>query len=173
MIACHMAANLLSNARHALKRLPIRKCQAWSDSTVALYRILSSKEYKPVVNKRVRKIKGKENIDWNYVNTKENPADLGSRGCHGDDLNPNWRNGPKWLPKPEDWPEKIEISSSEESEKEALSTKKMIKEVMATATEVKSKTEDIKQNVLESFHYMKVVRILAGIADLRKFDEMK
>ena len=124
LIACHMAANLLSNARNALKHLPIRKCQAWSDSTVALYWILSGKEYKPVVNKQVRKIKSKENIEWNYVNTKDNPADLGSRGCHGDELLKSFHSGPEWLTKPECWPEKIEIKATEESEKEAMSTKK-------------------------------------------------
>ena len=113
----------------------------------------------------MRKIKEKENIEWNYVNTRENPADIGSRGCHGDELSENWFEGPKWLPKPECWPAKIEIEESDESEKEALATKKMIKEVLATAME--SETENIREEILIKHPYKRALRILAWMSRFR------
>lgn len=44
---------------------------------------------------------------WRYVNTKDNPADLLSRGCKPSDLVDNklWLHGPEWLVRLEsDWP---------------------------------------------------------------------
>ena len=37
LIATHMATNLLSNAKIALRKYPIRNCYGWSDSTTVLF----------------------------------------------------------------------------------------------------------------------------------------
>ena len=65
--------------------------------------------------------------------TKENLADIGSRGCHGDEIPEMWLIGPTWLKENSDWPPDIETKISEESEVEA----KSIKEVMATTYDSK------------------------------------
>ena len=54
---------------------------AWSDSTVTLHWLKDNGDYKVFVCNRVAKIKEKDFINWKYVPTKQNPADLGSRGC--------------------------------------------------------------------------------------------
>ena len=58
---------------------PTRSVCGWLDSTVALHWIRGNGKYKQFVRNRVRKIREKE-INWRHVPTKENPADMGSRG---------------------------------------------------------------------------------------------
>ena len=43
LIACYLAAILLDNAKGALRRVNIRKCMGWTDSTVALHWIRTGK----------------------------------------------------------------------------------------------------------------------------------
>ena len=44
---------------------------------------------------------------WRYCPTKDNPADILSRGISRQQFNDNelWFNGPKWLTKEENWPQ--------------------------------------------------------------------
>ena len=62
LVAAHMAANMVGNAREVLSRFPISKTLVWSDSTVALHWIKSGGQYKQFVHNRVEKIKEKGNI---------------------------------------------------------------------------------------------------------------
>ena len=62
----------------SLMGFPVRNTFSWLDSTVALYWIKGNGEYKQFVNHRVRKIQEKDYIQWRYVSSAENPADLGS-----------------------------------------------------------------------------------------------
>ena len=80
LVACHMATNMATNVREALEGYPVDQVYCWSDSTVALHWIRGEGEYKQFVHNRVCKIRDKNWITWRYVPTKENPADLGSRG---------------------------------------------------------------------------------------------
>ena len=62
------------------------------------------------------------------MNTNQNPADVGSRGCDGVKL-PNLRlKGPEWLASPESWPAEILTEPSKETEAEA----KLTREVLGT-----------------------------------------
>ena len=62
----------------------------------------------PFVANRVEKIRN-WGFKLEYVNTKDNPGDICSRGSDLLDLNlPKWRNGPSWLAKSqEDWPKPL------------------------------------------------------------------
>ncbi len=97
LTAGHMAANLISNVKAALDGLPVKSCYGWLDSTVALHWIKGSGEYKQFVENRVRQIRLKDFIVWRHVGTKENPADVGSRGSQGNKIPSQWFSGPEWL----------------------------------------------------------------------------
>ena len=79
LVAAHMAANMVNNTSKALSHIPHEK-HCWSDSTVALWWIKGEGEYKQFVANRVAKIQAVDGIEWHYVPTADNPADLGSRG---------------------------------------------------------------------------------------------
>lgn len=98
------AALLLS--RLASKVVPklclvIKKSYFWTDSNIVLAWISSpSTKWKTFVAHRVGEIQESTSIsDWHHVNTKENPADIISRGCCPSYLfdAPLWWNGPEWL----------------------------------------------------------------------------
>jgi hypothetical protein len=82
LVSEYMAANPAENTKNAL------------DSTIALYWIKGGGTYKQFVANRVRKINEKEFIEWRHVTTDQNQADVGSRGCLGNNLSKIWLNGP-------------------------------------------------------------------------------
>ena len=75
-----MASNLIENVKVALKRCNIRSIAGWTDSTVVMHWLNIQGLPKQFVANRVTKILEKEYIKWYYVPTKQNPADIGSRG---------------------------------------------------------------------------------------------
>ena len=156
LVSAHMATNLVDNTRIALHGIPVRSVTGWLDSTVALYWIKGRGAYKQFVSNRVKKINAKEYITWRHVGTKENPADLGSRGCTTANLPKFWRDGPEWLSTPDQWPADILTQPSRESEAEA----KAIKELFATTMGVKDELDEL----LEKFSFWKAVRVFAWIA---------
>ena len=73
----------------------------WTDSTTVLrWATNPDLQLKAFVANRVSKIiEGSEGATWSYVSTKENPADIGSRGLRPSDsegIRP-WISGPSWL----------------------------------------------------------------------------
>ena len=61
----------------------------------------------PFVQRRIDEIQSNEGIEFRYVSTAQNPADIASRGCTIKMLNGNefWWHGPTWLKKDHDkWP---------------------------------------------------------------------
>ena len=80
LVSAHMATNLVSNVERVIGNYEVNGTHCWSDSTVALYWINGQGEYRQFVSNRVRKIREHSNIQWHYVPTEENPADIGSRG---------------------------------------------------------------------------------------------
>ena len=89
-----MVTNLLTNVRKAMEVSPISNVYGWLGSTVALHWIWVGGEYRPSVQNRVARAHA--DIEWRYVSSEENPADLASLGgsVSGSLL---WWNGPKWL----------------------------------------------------------------------------
>lgn len=80
LVSGHMAVNLITNVRDALKVFPVGKLHCWLDSTVALHWIRGGGDYKQFVSNRVGKIQQHSDVKWRHVASQENPADLGSRG---------------------------------------------------------------------------------------------
>uniref|UniRef100_A0A2S2PTX9 Integrase catalytic domain-containing protein n=1 Tax=Schizaphis graminum TaxID=13262 RepID=A0A2S2PTX9_SCHGA len=82
-------------------RINVTNIYCWSDSKVVLAWIAAdATRWKPFVANRVSKVHNlTSRRSWLYVNTKENPADVLSRGCDVQDIQKCtlWWNGPAWL----------------------------------------------------------------------------
>ena len=96
LIAGHMAVNLITNVSSAIGKERITEQHCWLDSTVALYWIEGTGEYRQFVANRVAKIQSHTSVEWHHISTDQNPADLGSRRGQ---LTEMWFNGPRWLRK--------------------------------------------------------------------------
>ncbi|XP_055715003.1 uncharacterized protein LOC129809212 [Phlebotomus papatasi] len=106
-----MATKLMEQVSQSLE---ISKRFFWSDATVILYQLHSpSEKREKFVRNRVHEIlKSSEAKDWRYVPTKENPADLLSRGSSSSQLIKSdlWWLGPSWLRESEErWPPKFDV----------------------------------------------------------------
>ncbi|XP_068200638.1 uncharacterized protein [Palaemon carinicauda] len=94
--------------QHILKELQITVDQTFyhTDSTTVLHYIFNDRKRFPIfVTNRVKVIKDfSENTQWRYVQSKENPADIASRGFTSQQmLNSNiWFDGPYFLKGPEE-----------------------------------------------------------------------
>ncbi|GFV28672.1 integrase catalytic domain-containing protein [Trichonephila clavipes] len=79
-------------------QLPINKIWMWTDSTIALAWIKNEPhKLKTFVSNRVAEIQAlSKDYHWKHVSSKNNPADLISRGCNVDELlkNEMWFSGP-------------------------------------------------------------------------------
>lgn len=102
-----LLSQLLRKVQDALTSLTIEKIYLWSDSTITLFWIKTpSSQLKTFVGNRVAEIqKLTSHVEWNHVRSKDNPADIISRGTTPDKLinNELWWNGPNWL-LDEHWP---------------------------------------------------------------------
>lgn len=81
--------------------IPIHQCRFWCDSTIVLgWLTTPSNLLKPFVRNRVNEIQeSTSGHTWNYVPSKDNPADLVSRGLRADLIKdtPLWWSGPSFL----------------------------------------------------------------------------
>lgn len=106
----------------AVLEISMKDVTLWSDSLNVLWWIRKpSRKMRPFIANRVGEIQHQtEPTQWRYVPTKENPADLPSRGEMAADLVANslWWNGPAFLLEDSsEWPEnKVELGSSVENE---------------------------------------------------------
>ena len=107
LVSGHMAVNLAHNVREALAGFPVSGVYCWLDSTVALHWIRKPGDYKQFVSNRVRKIQERGQSTWRHVGTKDNPADLESRGGSLGGNQGSWWQGPNWLETQEYWPNDI------------------------------------------------------------------
>lgn len=155
LVSGHMAANLVDNVKEALEGFPVEGVYCWLDSSVALHWIKGGGDYKQFVSNRVRKIQEKKYIQWRHVGTKENPADLGSRGGRIADCSDLWWHGPTWLPFPESWPTDVVTMPTNESRAEA----KIIKEVLGVAL----KTDDDLDLMMHKYDLWKAIRICSWV----------
>ena len=146
-----MATKLLDNIKAVLDGLPIRHCYSWLDSMVALYWISGRGSYKQFVANRVRLIQEKSYIKWKHVGTKENPADIGSRGCQADQLSTKWLEGPEWLSNPDDWPNEVTETEAEAKQKSG--------EILKAVTQI----EDEFNELLSRYSFWKTMRITAWV----------
>ena len=95
-------------------------------------------------------------INWQYVPTRDNPADLGSRGSLLTKTPEILWKGPSWLQFRENWPRQPDIKPSVESEKEVKISKEH-KSIVITTVEIQHDFDLL----LHKFDLHKALRISA------------
>ena len=123
LIAAHMAANLATNIKAALKDSNIRSVIGSTESIVVLHWLRDQISYKVFVENRVKKILKHEFIEWKYVLRKQNPADIGSRGSPISKLGDLWWKGPTWLSNISVWSRQPNIGPTTESQVDCKAVK--------------------------------------------------
>ncbi|XP_065362051.1 uncharacterized protein LOC135955621 [Calliphora vicina] len=106
-----LMANMVESLCSQLN-LDKRKIYMWTDSTIVLSWLKKPPCHWPtfVKNRVALIVKKVGNENWFHVDSKDNPADLASRGTLARDLvdNPLWWYGPSWLRQPREyWPQNI------------------------------------------------------------------
>ncbi|XP_058987780.1 uncharacterized protein LOC131806914 isoform X1 [Musca domestica] len=144
LCATHLLAKLLQKIKGVLKSAT--PTFAWSDSMISLAWIHNSKNKDKFIKTRVMDILERiPEAKWGYVKSKENPADMGSRGVPPETLTNNtlWWEGPEWLKKDEqDWP-KSNINQT-------------------VATTVKFSTENhLYESMMKYSSFKKQIRVMA------------
>ena len=113
----------------ALERC-VKRSKLWLDSQTALFWIMNRGEWKQFVKHRVNEIlKLSDKRDWRYCPSRENPADIGSRGMSASELKENvlWRQGPTWLAESEEsWLSEGSVSPTAESREEERTTSTLV-----------------------------------------------
>ena len=151
-----MATNLVKNVQNALQTLPEPTIYGWLDGTVALHWIRGEGQYRQFVANRVSKINQHPETSWRHVPTKDNPADIASRGGHLSNKS-LWWNGPEWLDDPEKWPDNLETQPSTATEVEA----KVVREVLC-ATQAQRVADEFDR-LLEKHDLHRTLRVCAWI----------
>ena len=79
----------------------------WSDSEIAIQWVINKNSKDIFVRNRVENIDKLGSFQFRHVSSKDNPADLISRGCTARNIISNdlWAHGPSWLPCKDSWPE--------------------------------------------------------------------
>ena len=91
------------------KQLGMESCKKiiWTDSQCALNWIKSKEPLSVFAQNRLKEITSDESIQFHYINTKENPADLATKGLSSQALKEStlWWKASDWLKKDESsWP---------------------------------------------------------------------
>lgn len=118
--------------------VPIKAATFYSDSTDVLWWIHGrGRDFRPFVANRIGEIQiSTDPAQWHHVRTKENPADLCSRGSSPSELAESrlWWNGPEWLNKERsDWP-KMQLADRPKVMAEMKAMKKQETEAVTYAT---------------------------------------
>lgn len=150
-----LLAKLVKSVMSSLD-LKIDKCFYWTDSSIVLSWLQKdSSHWKTFVANRVSVVHQLSSCEsWNHVATKDNPADLVSRGCSAENLIQSdlWWNGPEWLL--QDAPHHSEAASQS-----SFSTKEL-EQRQPTITLVN--LEDNTFNILQNYSsYKKLLRVTA------------
>lgn len=168
LCSAYILAELLEDVRKA-HDITIDKCVLWSDSMVALQWIAKSPaQLQTFQAQRVSTIQEKtEGANWRHINTKDNPADLASRGVTANKLINNhlWWHGPKWLLESSDkWPKpRLTIEPRElESIESAIKKPKLIAAIVTT-NEIPTITNDNGSLLMEYSSWTKLTRVTAYV----------
>ncbi|KAL4135888.1 hypothetical protein QTP88_007470 [Uroleucon formosanum] len=129
-----LAAELARDICEELKLLNIKVAHhsvfLWSDSFIVIAWIKSKCNFQPYVSNRIARIQDiSDPNQWHHVPTKENPADIVSRGIDAAAISQLmlWWHGPQWLQQePASWPSSYQAP-------EELPEVRPVKLVLATA----------------------------------------
>ena len=125
-------------------KLPIKTTYIWTDSQCVLKWINSDKDLSVFVKNRVKEIKSHDGIVFGFVSSRENPADIASRGSNIQTLRENhlWWHGPTWLRSTE-WPESTEELDEETKQDYESELKKGVSVKESTLLQVPDNISDI------------------------------
>ena len=123
---------------------------------MALHWVRGKGNYKQFVSNRVKEIQKKSYIQWRYVPTEENPADVASRGCSPQNIPTDWWSEPKWLQDQSSWPPDMATGPNNETESEA----KVIKELLSIAVG----EDDQQDDLLTKYRLWKTLQIKSWIS---------
>ncbi|XP_037931353.1 uncharacterized protein LOC119666142 [Teleopsis dalmanni] len=114
LCGAHLLAKLMNKIIKILGNNPEVYC--WSDSAITLWWIKEPRNKERFIRTRATEIKILiPSAEWRHIRTKENPADIASRGICASKLinNTLWWHGPTWLANPkEEWPKDDQIDGS-------------------------------------------------------------
>ena len=122
LMAALILVKLMFNVEGALSlEQSVKRSKLWLDSQTALFWIMNRGKWKEFVKHRVNEIlKLSDKRDWRYCPSRENPADIGSRGMSVSELKEIvlWWQGPAWLTESEEsWPSEGSVLPTTESRK--------------------------------------------------------
>ena len=149
--------------------IPKQEWLFWSDSVDVLYWVRSrSRKFKPFVANRVGEIQSLSNPEqWRHVPTKQNPADLLTRGLSVSALieEERWWKGPAFLVQEEtQWPEK-KIEAKEEPDMEVRKQHRQRDE------QERAFLSTIKEDRLDPTRYSSWTRLTRVSATVNRFLE--
>lgn len=153
-----LAAELARDICEELKLLNIEVAHhsvfLWSDSSIVIAWIKSKCNFQPYVSNRIARIQDiSDPNQWHHVPTRENPADIVSRGMDASAISQSklWWHGPQWLQQePASWPSSYQAP-------EELPEVRLVKLALATARQHDSWMLDRYSK------YMQLIRITALI----------
>ena len=125
----------------------------WTDSKVVLgYIANESRRFHVFVANRVQQIQEATSLDqWRYVETKENPADIASRGASVRELlRSKWIKGPDFLWQNEDeWPAAMQTQDQEENATRPSKDDPDVRKVVTMTTA----TAPLEANLIDRMEY--------------------
>ena len=108
LIAMVIGARLGAAIREMFsKDFPSISSYYWTDSTICLHWLFSTKQLPVFIRNRTTEILRLTDLSsWSHVSSANNPADILSRGCSADELLQSalWERGPPWLTDHSLWP---------------------------------------------------------------------
>ena len=152
--------------------LPITKSYYWTDSLAVLFILANRKKRFNifVANRRSMILEQTTLSQWHFIGTKENPADIGSRGCYPNETEKlqRWHRGAEFLHLPEnEWKTQPEINaeSNKEAEKEFLPDK-----LFCCSSITSDSTNDIHDSTIALINkYSDIYKLQFTVARLIRF----
>ena len=112
--AAVLGVHLLEEVLSAFDKQCVIQIHMWVDSTCVLQWLSGPVAKQPtyVANRvsRIQEVSGEHKVQWHHCGSKENPADLATRGLTPQVLQEStlWFQGPAWLINRSDWPKEIQ-----------------------------------------------------------------
>lgn len=162
-----LLSRLLKQIQRAM-RIPTSQIYAWTDSSIVISWLFGdTNKWKPFVANRVVEITTNLNCNqWHHVQSKDNPADIASRGMTVENLKKcdMWWNGPYWLRQP-----KIQFTKSNIKPTELEMRKNIVQSLKVTNIEDEGRNKLCLQ--FENFDTLK--ELLRTITYCRRFLKQK
>ena len=179
LLAALLLAKLMNNVRETLKgSVTITETFCWSDSQIVLFWLANTnKTLKTFVQNRVIEIRKLAPPEiWKYCPTKENPADVASRGGTALSIRDSkkWWKGPDFLCyDPENWPNHPNFDNFAENI-ERVETKPVEPDSVFTAKISVEKEIEVMPALIDISKYSDISKLLRIVAYVKRFvDNLK